>query len=125
MLTAYVAVAQLTMSLCLRHYFHICYIGGLKARSAIVTAVYSKALRLSESERGKGRSSSGNGKAENTSKSKSKVKGKGKGKGKGNDNDNNNNSNAERVQDVTTYLHALWYAPFQITLAIYFLWQRL
>jgi len=141
MLTVYVAVAQLTMSLCLRHYFHICYIGGLKARSAIVTAVYSKALRLSESERGKGRSSSGNGKAENTSKSKSKVKGKGKGKGKGNDNDNNNNSNdervpsmdvinlisvdAQRVQDVTTYLHALWYAPFQITLAIYFLWQRL
>jgi ABC-type multidrug transport system fused ATPase/permease subunit len=28
-------------------------------------------------------------------------------------------------EDLTTYLHAIWYTIFQITLALYFLWQQL
>lgn len=28
-------------------------------------------------------------------------------------------------QDLTTYLHAIWYSPLQISLALYFLWGQL
>jgi ATP-binding cassette subfamily C (CFTR/MRP) protein 1 len=29
---------------------------------------------------------------------------------------------AQRIQDLTTYLHAIWYSFLQISLSIYFLW---
>ena len=32
---------------------------------------------------------------------------------------------AQRLQDLTTYLHAIWYSFFQIVLALFFLWQQL
>jgi len=32
---------------------------------------------------------------------------------------------AHRFVDLTTYLNMIWSAPFQIALAIYFLWQSL
>lgn len=32
---------------------------------------------------------------------------------------------AHRFVDLTTYLNMVWSAPFQIALAIYFLWQSL
>lgn len=50
-LTAAVTLSQLTMSLCLRHYFFKCYTTGLRVRTAVVVAVYRKALLLSASER--------------------------------------------------------------------------
>jgi hypothetical protein len=46
-----VTASQMTMSLCLRHYFFKCYITGLRIRTSIVSAVYRKALRLSAEER--------------------------------------------------------------------------
>lgn len=50
-LTATVTVSQTLMSLCLRHYFFKCYGTGLRLRSAVVMAVYRKALVLSAGER--------------------------------------------------------------------------
>jgi ATP-binding cassette subfamily C (CFTR/MRP) protein 1 len=32
---------------------------------------------------------------------------------------------AQRLQDLTNYLHALWYSPLQIALALFFLWQQM
>ena len=31
---------------------------------------------------------------------------------------------AQRIQDLMTYLHAVWYSFFQIGLAMYFLWGQ-
>lgn len=45
--TAAVTCSQLTMSLCLRHYFFKCYATGLRVRTSIVRAVYQQALVLS------------------------------------------------------------------------------
>lgn len=42
-------VANFTMSLCLRQYFYHCYRVGMNLRSAVVTAVYNKALVISTS----------------------------------------------------------------------------
>jgi ABC transporter transmembrane region len=50
-LTALVTVSQLFMSFCLRHYFFACYMVGLKIRTAVVVAVYEKALKLAAGER--------------------------------------------------------------------------
>lgn len=50
-LTTLVTISQLAMSFCLRHYFFSCYLVGLKIRTAIVMAVYQKALVLAAGER--------------------------------------------------------------------------
>jgi ATP-binding cassette, subfamily C (CFTR/MRP), member 1 len=50
-LAAIVTASQLAMSLCLRHYFFKCYTTGLRIRTAVVVAVYQKALQLSALER--------------------------------------------------------------------------
>ena len=120
--TAAVTVSQLTMSLCLRHYFFLCYRTGLRVRTALVQAVTHQALHLS------------------TAPSESSTT-------TTNDNDttttnNNNNTrrrrpqtlgeitnlvsvDAQRLQDLPNFLHALWYSPLQIGLALIFLWQQL
>lgn len=50
-LSVLVTLSQLIMSICLRHYFFRCYTTGLRVRSAVVLAVYRKALVLSNGER--------------------------------------------------------------------------
>jgi hypothetical protein len=50
-LTAAVALSQLVMSFCLRHYFFKCYLTGLRIRTAVVVAVYKKTLVLASGER--------------------------------------------------------------------------
>ena len=98
MLTAAVTVSQTIMSFCLRHYFFKCYLTGLRMRTAIVIAIYKKALLLSSGER-QGRTV---GEIVNLM-----------------------TIDAQRIQDITTYGHAIWYSFVQIVLAIYFLWQQL
>ena len=98
LLTLGVTLSQIAMSLCLRHYFFKCYTTGLRVRSAIVLSVYRKALRLSASER--------------QTKSLGEIT-------------NLMSIDAQRLQDLMNYLHALWYSPLQIGLALYFLWQQL
>ncbi len=97
-LTTAVTLSQLTMSLCLRHYFFKCYKFGLRLRTAVVVAVYKKALVLSAGERYTRRL----GEITNLM-----------------------SIDAQRLQDLTTYLHAIWYSFYQIILALYFLWQQI
>jgi len=97
-LTLAVTVSQLVMSFCLRHYFFHCYLTGLRVRTAVVVAVYRKALKLSSSER-QGRSV---GEIVNLI-----------------------STDAQRIQSLMTYLHATWYSFVQIGLALYFLWLQL
>lgn len=97
-LTVAVTCSQLLMSLCLRHYFFKCYRFGLRIRTALVVAVYKKALVLSSGER--------------YTRSLGEIT-------------NLMSIDAQRLQDLTTYLHAVWYSFFQIGLALFFLWQQL
>lgn len=97
-LTCAVTLSQLTMSFCLRHYFFKCYKFGLRVRTAVVVAVYKKALVLSSGER--------------YTRSLGEIT-------------NLMSIDAQRLQDLTTYLHAVWYSFYQIILALYFLWQQL
>ena len=97
-LTAAVTISQLLMSFCLRHYFFRCYLVGLRARTALVVAIYRKALVLSTSERQK--------------RSAGEIV-------------NLLSTDAQRIQSLMTYLHATWYSFVQIGLALYFLWHQL
>lgn len=96
--TAAIFVAGVAQSFCLRQYFFYCYAVGMRIRSAVVTAVYAKSLRLSSAARQ--RSSAG----EIT---------------------NLMSIDAQRFQDVTPYLHGVWYGLFQIVISCYLLWQQL
>jgi len=98
LLTVLVTASQITMSLCLRHYFFGCYRVGLRIRTAVVYAVYKKSLVLSSYER--------------QTRSSGEII-------------NLISVDAQRLQDLTTYLHAIWYSFLQIGLAIYFLWRQL
>jgi ATP-binding cassette, subfamily C (CFTR/MRP), member 1 len=46
-----VTASQTAMSFCLRHYFFKCYTTGLRVRTAVVVAIYRKALLVSAGER--------------------------------------------------------------------------
>ncbi|TPX31400.1 hypothetical protein SmJEL517_g05244 [Synchytrium microbalum] len=97
-----IAILMLLTALCqtavLHQYFHICFITGMRVRAAIVTAVYRKALRLSNNSR----QSSTVGEIVNLM-----------------------SVDAARIMDLTSYLHILWSGPFQICLALYFLYEAL
>lgn len=98
LLTVYVTLSQTIMSFCLRHYFFKCYLCGLRMRSAIVVQVYKKALVLSSAERQRCTV----GEIMNLM-----------------------TVDAQRIQDLTTYLHAIWYSFVQIGISLYFLWGQL
>ena len=97
-LTLAVTISQTLMSLFLRHYFYQCYLTGLRVRTAIVAAVYRKALLLAASER--------------YSRTTGEIT-------------NLVAVDAQRLQDLTTYLHALWYSFVQIFLSLWLLWNLL
>ncbi|KAL7559536.1 hypothetical protein ACA910_011927 [Epithemia clementina (nom. ined.)] len=99
--TAAVTVSQLAMSLCLRHYFFICYQTGLRVRTSIVRAVYQQALQRSSTTSGAPQSWT-LGQVTNLV-----------------------SVDAQRLQELPNYLHALWYSPLQIGLALFFLWRYL
>ena len=84
--------------LSLRHYFYKCYVSGLRLRTTVVAAVYRKSLVLSLRAR---HASGGPGAITNLA-----------------------GVDAQRLQDLMTYLHAVWYSFLQIGLALYFLWGQ-
>jgi ABC-type multidrug transport system fused ATPase/permease subunit len=88
-----VAVVQ---SVFLHQYFHLVYKTGMRLRSATMTAVYEKSLKLS-----------------NTSRQQCQT----------GEIINLMAVDANRFTDTVTYLHMLWSAPFQITLSLYFLYD--
>lgn len=97
----YVFLMMLTatlQTLILSQYFHRMYLVGMRIRTALTSAIYRKALRISNTAR------------------KTFTVG---------EIVNLMAVDAHRFVDLTTYLNMIWSAPFQIALAIYFLWQSL
>ncbi|XP_051945451.1 canalicular multispecific organic anion transporter 1 isoform X1 [Xyrauchen texanus] len=85
-------------SVFLQQYFQRCFVLGMKVRTAIMAAVYKKALVVS-----------------NGSKKESTV----------GEIVNLMSADAQRFNDVTNFIHLLWSCPLQIILAIAFLWIEL
>lgn len=90
-----VAVIQTLM---LHQYFQICVVSGLRISAAVSSSVYKKSLTLSNGSR----QSSTSGEIVNLM-----------------------SVDSMKMGELTTYLHILWSGPFQIFMAIYFLYQTL
>uniref|UniRef100_A0A665VFY5 ATP-binding cassette, sub-family C (CFTR/MRP), member 2 n=1 Tax=Echeneis naucrates TaxID=173247 RepID=A0A665VFY5_ECHNA len=90
-----VAILQ---SLFLQQYFQRCFVLGMKVRTAIMAAVYKKALLVS-----------------NDTRKESTV----------GETVNLMSADAQRFNDVTNFIHLLWSCPLQIILSIAFLWLEL
>ncbi|XP_037547246.1 canalicular multispecific organic anion transporter 2 [Nematolebias whitei] len=88
----------LLQTLILHHHFQYCFITGMHVRTAIIGAIYRKALVIT-----------------NAAKRSSTV----------GEIVNLMSVDAQRFMDLTTFLNMLWSAPLQIMLALYFLWQNL
>ncbi|KAF5286638.1 hypothetical protein FQA39_LY16212 [Lamprigera yunnana] len=85
-------------TLILSQYFHRMFIVGIRIRTALISAIYRKALRLSNSAR----KESTVGEIVNLM-----------------------SVDAQKFIELTPYLNMIWSAPLQIILALYFLWQVL
>ena len=91
-------LTNLTQTAVLHQYFKRCFSVGMNLRSSAIVAVYDKSLRLSVSAR----QASTQGAIVNLMA-----------------------VDAQRFQDLMPYLHMVWSAPMQITLALFFLYQVL
>ncbi|XP_073096660.1 ATP-binding cassette sub-family C member 2 [Manis javanica] len=88
----------LFQSICLQYYFQLCFVLGMHVRTTIMASVYKKALTLSN--RAKKRYTIG-------------------------ETVNLMSVDAQKLMDVTSYIHMLWSNVLQIILSIYFLWIEL
>uniref|UniRef100_A0A669B6R3 ATP-binding cassette, sub-family C (CFTR/MRP), member 2 n=1 Tax=Oreochromis niloticus TaxID=8128 RepID=A0A669B6R3_ORENI len=91
-------VVALLQSLTLQQYFQRCHVLGMKVRTALMAAVYKKALVVS-----------------NDTRKESTV----------GEMVNLMSADAQRFNDVTTSIHLLWSCPLQIIISIVFLWLEL
>ncbi|XP_060758138.1 multidrug resistance-associated protein 1 isoform X2 [Neoarius graeffei] len=96
--TALLFVCTCVQTLVLQRYFHVCFVTGMRLRTAIVGAVYRKALVITNAAR-------------RTSTVGEIV--------------NLMSVDAQRFMDLITYINMIWSAPLQVILALYFLWQNL
>ncbi|KAJ6656004.1 hypothetical protein lerEdw1_004589 [Lerista edwardsae] len=85
-------------TLVLHQYFHICFVSGMRLKTAVIGAVYRKALVITNSAR-------------RTSTVGEIV--------------NLMSVDAQRFMDLATYINMIWSAPLQVMLALYLLWQNL
>ncbi|TMS22599.1 Canalicular multispecific organic anion transporter 2 [Larimichthys crocea] len=85
-------------TLVLHRHFQYCFVTGMNVRTALIGAIYRKALVIT-----------------NAAKRSSTV----------GEIVNLMSVDAQRFMDLTTFLNMLWSAPLQIVLALYFLWQNL
>ncbi|XP_047459450.1 canalicular multispecific organic anion transporter 1 [Mugil cephalus] len=85
-------------SLLLQQYFQRCFVLGMKVRTAIMAAVYKKALVVS-----------------NDSRKESTV----------GETVNLMSADAQRFNEVTNFIHLVWSCPLQIIVSIVFLWIEL
>ncbi|KAM9715834.1 ATP-binding cassette sub-family C member 3 isoform 1-T1 [Menidia menidia] len=88
----------LLQTLILHRHFQYCFVTGMNVRTALIGAIYRKALVIT-----------------NAAKRSSTV----------GEIVNLMSVDAQRFMDLTTFLNMLWSAPLQIMLALYFLWQNL
>mmetsp|Transcript_32353 Transcript_32353/g.47555 ORF Transcript_32353/g.47555 Transcript_32353/m.47555 type:complete len:930 (+) Transcript_32353:22-2811(+) len=98
LLTLAVTISQIIMCLCLRYFAFKCYLTALRMRTAVVVAVYKKALKLSSAERQR--------------RSTGQIV-------------NLMTVDAQRIGDVASYLHQIWSSALTIILSFYFLWMQL
>ncbi|KAK0179174.1 hypothetical protein PV327_007989 [Microctonus hyperodae] len=85
-------------TLVMGQYFHRMYIVGMRIRTALVTAIYRKALKMS-----------------NTARKESTL----------GEIVNLMSVDAQKFLELTPYINMIWSAPLQIALALYFLWDEL
>ncbi|RHX98602.1 hypothetical protein DYB34_014234 [Aphanomyces astaci] len=88
--------AGVVQSFSLRQYFFLCFETGMRVRSSIVTAVYDKSLVLAASSK----------------KSTGEIT-------------NLMSVDAQRLQEITNYLHAIWFALFQMAVTSTLLYMQL
>ncbi|XP_069851649.1 ATP-binding cassette sub-family C member 2 [Dipodomys merriami] len=88
----------LIQTFCLQYYFQLCFILGMNVRTTIMASVYKKALTLSNLAR------------------KQYTIG---------ETVNLMSVDAQKLMDVTNYMHLVWSSALQICLAIFFLWREL
>ncbi|XP_039857920.1 canalicular multispecific organic anion transporter 1 [Simochromis diagramma] len=91
-------VVALLQSLTLQQYFQRCFVLGMRVRTALMAAVYNKALVVS-----------------NDTRKESTV----------GETVNLMSADAQRFNDVTNFIHLLWSCPLQIIISIVFLWLEL
>uniref|UniRef100_A0A8D2JJF9 ATP binding cassette subfamily C member 2 n=1 Tax=Sciurus vulgaris TaxID=55149 RepID=A0A8D2JJF9_SCIVU len=91
-------VVSLVQSLCLQSYFQLCFVMGMSVRTTIMASVYKKALTLS-----------------NLARKQYPI----------GETVNLMSVDAQKLMDVTNFLHLLWSTVLQIVLSIYFLWREL
>uniref|UniRef100_A0A3Q1CPI7 ATP-binding cassette, sub-family C (CFTR/MRP), member 2 n=1 Tax=Amphiprion ocellaris TaxID=80972 RepID=A0A3Q1CPI7_AMPOC len=91
-------VTALLQTVVLQQYFQRCFVLGMKVRTALMAAVYKKALVVSNDTR------------------KEATVG---------ETVNLMSADAQRFNDVTNFIHLLWSCPLQIIISIVFLWLEL
>ncbi|KAF9112024.1 hypothetical protein BGX27_004109 [Mortierella sp. AM989] len=91
-------ICSVTQTTVLHQYFHLCFRTGMHVRAGLVTAIYQKSLRLSNSAR-----------QEFTV---GEIV-------------NHMSIDAQRLQDLVSYLHVIWSGLFQISLALYLLYDTM
>ncbi|CAJ0967200.1 unnamed protein product [Ranitomeya imitator] len=96
--TALLFICTCVQTLILHKYFHICFVTGMRLKSAIIGVVYRKALVISNAAR-------------RTSTIGEIV--------------NLMSVDAQRFMDLATYINMIWSAPLQVIFALYLLWQIL
>ncbi|XP_074052590.1 multidrug resistance-associated protein 1 [Macrotis lagotis] len=96
--TALLFVSACLQTLVLHQYFHICFVSGMRIKTAVIGAIYRKALVITNSAR----KSSTVGEIVNLM-----------------------SVDAQRFMDLATYINMIWSAPLQVILALYMLWLNL
>ncbi|XP_053413290.1 multidrug resistance-associated protein 1 isoform X3 [Nycticebus coucang] len=96
--TALLFLSACLQTLVLHQYFHICFVSGMRIKTAVIGAVYRKALVISNAAR----KSSTVGEIVNLM-----------------------SVDAQRFMDLATYINMIWSAPLQVILALYLLWLNL
>ncbi|XP_064218524.1 multidrug resistance-associated protein 1 isoform X1 [Aotus nancymaae] len=96
--TVLLFVSACLQTLLLHQYFHICFVSGMRIKTAVIGAVYRKALVITSSAR----KSSTVGEIVNLM-----------------------SVDAQRFMDLATYINMVWSAPLQVILALYLLWLNL
>ncbi|XP_042554225.1 multidrug resistance-associated protein 1 isoform X2 [Dipodomys spectabilis] len=96
--TALLFVSACLQTLLLHQYFHICFVSGMRIKTAVIGAVYRKALVITNAAR----KSSTVGEIVNLM-----------------------SVDAQRFMDLATYINMVWSAPLQVALALYLLWLNL
>nr|XP_055109353.1 multidrug resistance-associated protein 1 isoform X6 [Symphalangus syndactylus] len=96
--TVLLFITACLQTLVLHQYFHICFVSGMRIKTAVIGAVYRKALVITNSAR----KSSTVGEIVNLM-----------------------SVDAQRFMDLATYINMIWSAPLQVILALYLLWLNL